>query len=79
METCFFYCWTIKHGSCVYTVERDREYWQYVYAALEEFWHRHLVPAREVLLESDGTEIRLAESFRPREIHTLTEYTRILR
>ena len=78
MERCYFYCWTIENGSCVYVVDRDREYWGYVYVALEEFWHRHLVPAREALLTSDGEDIRGAEAYRPREIHTLTEYTQIL-
>ena len=80
MEHCHFYCWTIEHGSCLYFVERDREYWNYVYCALEEFWHRNLVPAREVLLASDGQEdaVRAIEAYRPREIHMLTEYTKVL-
>ncbi|QDZ23018.1 YqaJ domain-containing protein [Chloropicon primus] len=78
MQTTYFYCWTIEGGSCVYVVERDREYWGYVYAALEEFWHRHLVPARDILLQSDGLDVKAAELYRPREIHTLTEYTKIL-
>ena len=78
MEHCHFYCWTIGHGSCLYFVERDREYWNYIYCALEEFWHRNLVPAREILLQSDGKDVDAAVAYRPREIHTLTEYTKVL-
>ena len=61
MEHCHFYCWTIENGSRLYFIERDREYWNYVYCALEEFWHKNLVPAREVLLASNGLDVEAAE------------------
>ena len=78
MDYTYFYCWTIDHGSFVYLVDRDREYWRIVEAALAEFWHRNLVPAREVLLESDGLAVSEAQVFRPRDLSTLTEYTKKL-
>ncbi len=54
------------------------QYWQYVYCVLEEFWHKNLVPAREILLDSGGMDVAAALEHRPREIHMLTEYTKIL-
>ena len=61
VEVCHFYCWTVENGSSLYLVERDPEYWKFIMRVLEEFWERNLVPARELLLASDGEDIQGVE------------------
>ena len=77
MAHCHLYCWTIRSGSRTYIIERDREYFKFVLRVCEEFWSRNLVPARTLLLESDGDPTGV-ESFRPRATSALTEYTKVL-
>ena len=45
----------------MYLIERDAQYWNYVLHVFEDFWYKNLVPARELLIESDGMDIEGVE------------------
>ncbi|CAH2037851.1 unnamed protein product [Thlaspi arvense] len=41
------YCWT-RNGSSLFRVWRDAEFWEDMKPALVDFWHKHVLPAREI-------------------------------
>ena len=43
-QWCDLFCYTVEHGSAIYRVERDPEYWAMMYRALSDFWWQHVVP-----------------------------------
>lgn len=66
-----FYVWT-PHGSSLFRVYRDTEYWELIKTALSDFWWKHVQPAKEICKESVITNplIQL-RSLKPEPQHEL--------
>ena len=67
-QWCDLFCYTVEHGSAIYRVERDPEYWAMMYRALSDFWWQHVVPGKHAIAAGEDPE-----RFRPSETHALTE------
>ncbi|CAI5520793.1 unnamed protein product [Closterium sp. Naga37s-1] len=53
-----FFVWTEMGGTALFRVERDKQYWELLFTALEEFWRVYVVPAKEALREGQMEEVR---------------------
>ncbi|CAI7863794.1 unnamed protein product [Closterium sp. NIES-53] len=51
-----FFVWTEMGGTALFRVERDKQYWELLFTALEEFWRVYVVPAKEALREGQMEE-----------------------
>ena len=67
-QWCDLFCYTVEHGSAIYRVERDPEYWAMMYRALSDFWWQNVVPGKHAMAAGEDPE-----KFRPSETHPLTE------
>ena len=67
-QWCDLFCYTVEHGSAIYRVERDPEYWAMMYRALSDFWWQHVVPGKHAIAAGEDPE-----RFRPSETHALTD------
>eukprot|EP00252_Welwitschia_mirabilis_P013890 TRINITY_DN3072_c0_g1_i1.p1 TRINITY_DN3072_c0_g1~~TRINITY_DN3072_c0_g1_i1.p1 ORF type:complete len:365 (-),score=57.62 TRINITY_DN3072_c0_g1_i1:481-1575(-) len=63
------YCWT-PNASSIFRVQRDRKYWATIYVPLWEFWWKHVVPAREALLNDDENSVL---QYKPSPAHKDTD------
>ena len=61
-------CYTVAHGSAIYRVERDVEYWTLMYNALSDFWWQSVVPGKHAIAAGKDHE-----RYRPSESHHLTD------
>ncbi|ESQ35439.1 hypothetical protein EUTSA_v10008304mg [Eutrema salsugineum] len=63
------YSWT-RNGSSLFRVWRDTEFWEDMKPALVDFWHKHVLPAREVYNNFDikDPQMKLRE-FMPKKLH----------
>ena len=48
-DWCDVFCYTVGHGSAIYRVERDEEYWALMYGALSDFWWQSVVPGKHAI------------------------------
>ncbi|XP_065853881.1 uncharacterized protein [Euphorbia lathyris] len=69
-----FYMWT-PHGSSLFRIYRDVEYWDVLKIALSDFWWKHVQPAKEIcstyVITNPLTELR---KFKPAPRHELSRY-----
>ncbi|KAE9619517.1 putative restriction endonuclease type II [Lupinus albus] len=69
-----FYVWT-PHGSSLFRLDRDAEYWYVMKMALSDFWLKHVQPARELyssnVIKNPLYELR---SLRPAPRHELCHH-----
>lgn len=69
-----FYVWT-PHGSSLFRLYRDEEYWDVMKIALSDFWLKHVKPAREVYKNNViGNPLFELRSLRPAPRHELCPY-----
>eukprot|EP00898_Chlorokybus_atmophyticus_P003126 jgi/Chlat1/3814/Chrsp26S04045 len=61
-DWCDMYVYTPDKGSIVYRIERDAQYWREMYALLQSFWWKCVVPAKEAMAAGD---IARAQLYRP--------------
>ena len=58
-DWCDVFCYTVGHGSAIYRVERDEEYWALMYGALSDFWWQSVVPGKHAIKVRGFTHTRL--------------------
>ncbi|XP_074274640.1 uncharacterized protein LOC141598775 [Silene latifolia] len=69
-----FYVWT-PHGSSLFRIYRDVEYWDTLKFALHDFWWNHVVPARELYAKYNITKpISQLSHLKPEPQHDLYSY-----
>ncbi|XP_073030830.1 uncharacterized protein [Primulina eburnea] len=68
------YVWTV-HGSSLFRLYRNEEYWYVLKMALSDFWWKHVQPAKEICNTSVITNPLVElKSFRPAPKHELCSY-----
>ncbi|KAJ4976797.1 hypothetical protein NE237_001903 [Protea cynaroides] len=66
-----FYVWT-PHGSSLFRINRDVEYWNLMKLALSDFWWKHVQPARDLYCKSQITDPLIQmRSLKPTPRHEL--------
>lgn len=77
-----FYCWTCN-GSSLFRIYRDPEYWKMMKMALNDFWWKHVLPAREIyqryetkkqLQQLSSHQQEQIRSFEPAPVHDLFQH-----
>ncbi|KAL3700916.1 hypothetical protein R1sor_018938 [Riccia sorocarpa] len=64
-----FYVWTVN-GSAVFRINRDPEYWGFMFRIMSELWWGHIVPASIALKK--GKSVADVQIFRPSDNHAGT-------
>ncbi|KZV34038.1 DNA-directed RNA polymerase subunit beta' [Dorcoceras hygrometricum] len=68
------YVWTV-HGSSLFRLYRNEEYWDILKMALSDFWWKHVQPAKEICSTSVITNPLVElKSLRPAPKHELCSY-----
>lgn len=68
-EWCHLYVWTPRHGSVIFLILRDRQYWAACFDVLADFWWEKVVPARQEKERGAASGDTVLEKYRPVDLH----------